>query len=162
MTNPASLYQEVILEHNKKPRNYGLLPDADHRAEGVNPLCGDHITLNLQLEGDRIGKIGFEGESCAICKASSSMMTTNVKGKTTDEVEQLIREFREMATGQLDPAGPHHLGRLTVFSGIAGLPSRVKCAVLPWHTLQAALHSGGTATTEGTDDPAPGSEGPAG
>jgi nitrogen fixation NifU-like protein len=148
------LYQEVILDHNKKPRNWGPLADASHKAEGLNPLCGDHIWVWLRLEDGRVGGIAFEGESCAICKASSSMMTTNVKGKTVDEAEQMIREFRDMATGQLDTgAQPHHLGRLTVFSGVRDLPSRVKCAILPWHTLHAALNSEATVSTEGDHDP---------
>jgi nitrogen fixation NifU-like protein len=148
MTTSNQLYQEVILEHNKKPRNYGPLPEANRKAEGHNPLCGDHISLTLDVEGDRIEKIGFEGHSCAICKASASMMTTTVKGKTVAEAENLIQEFRELATGKLDPTAPHHLGRLTVFSGIAGLPSRVKCAVLPWHTLHAAFHNEASVSTE--------------
>lgn len=149
------LYQEVILDHNKKPRNWGKLANASHAAEGLNPLCGDHIWLSLKLDGDRVENVAFEGESCAICKASSSMMTTNVKGKTVDEAEQMIREFRDMATGQMDPSGAaHHLGRLTVFAGVRDLPSRVKCAILPWHTLHAALHSQASVSTEGDADPA--------
>ena len=148
------LYQEVILDHNKKPRNWGQLADASHKAEGLNPLCGDHIWVWLRLEDGRVGGIAFEGDSCAICKASSSMMTTNVKGKTVDEAEQMIREFRDMATGQLDTANePNHLGRLSVFSGVRDLPSRVKCAILPWHTLHAALNSETTVSTEGDHDP---------
>ncbi len=149
-----NLYQEVILDHNKKPRNWGKLTDASHQAEGLNPLCGDHIWLSLKLAGDKLESIAFEGESCAICKASSSMMTTNVKGKTIMEAEQLIQEFRDMATGKLDiAADPNHLGRLSVFSGVRDLPSRVKCAILPWHTLHAALHSESTISTEGDRDP---------
>lgn len=155
MTAPSQLYQEVILEHNKKPRNYGLLAESNRRAEGRNPLCGDHITLTLNVaDGERIDQIGFEGHSCAICKASSSMMTTTVKGKTIAEAEHLVQQFREMATGKLDPESPEsRLGRLKVFSGVAGLPSRVKCAVLPWHTLHAALHDQGATSTEGSADP---------
>lgn len=150
------LYQEVILDHNKKPRNWGTLADASHRAEGLNPLCGDHIWLSLKLDDERVENIAFEGEGCAICKASSSMMTTNVKGKTVTEAEQLVREFRDMATGKLDIARqPNHLGRLTVFAGVRDLPSRVKCAILPWHTLQAALHSEPVVSTEGDQDPVP-------
>jgi nitrogen fixation NifU-like protein len=148
------LYQEVILDHNKKPRNWGKLADASHEAEGLNPLCGDHIWLSLKLDDERVASIAFEGEGCAICKASSSMMTTNVKGKTVAEAEQLVREFRDMATGKLDIAGEsNHLGRLTVFAGVRDLPSRVKCAILPWHTLQAALHSESVVSTEGDQDP---------
>ena len=148
------LYQEVILDHNKKPRNWGRLADASHQAEGLNPLCGDHIWLSLKMDGDKVASIAFEGESCAICKASSSMMTANVKGKSVEEAEQLIREFRDMATGKLDPeAKTHHLGRLTVFAGVRDLPTRVKCAILPWHTLHAALNSESSASTEADADP---------
>jgi nitrogen fixation NifU-like protein len=148
------LYQEVILDHNRKPRNWGALADASHKAEGLNPLCGDHIWVWLKMEDGRVNGIAFEGDSCAICKASSSMMTTNVKGKTAAEAEQLIREFRDMATGELDTATqPNHLGRLAVFAGVRDLPSRVKCAILPWHTLHAALNSEATASTEGDQDP---------
>ena len=148
------LYQEVILDHNKKPRNWGQLEDASHKAEGLNPLCGDHIWVSLRLAGDRVEGIAFEGDSCAICKASSSMMTTSVKGKTVDEAELLIQEFRDLAIGKLDAGSqPHNLGRLTVFSGVRDLPSRVKCAILPWHTLHAALNSVTTVSTEGDRDP---------
>ena len=147
------LYQEVILDHNRKPRNWGLLPDATHKAEGHNPLCGDHLTLTLRLNGGALDAIGFQGESCAICKASASMMTTTVKGKSPRDAEQLVQEFRDMATGKLDPAQPHHLGRLTVFAGVRDLPTRVKCAILPWHTLHAALNSVASTTTEADADP---------
>jgi nitrogen fixation NifU-like protein len=148
------LYQEVILDHNRKPRNWGRLADASHRAEGLNPLCGDHIWLSVKMNGDRVEDIAFEGDSCAICKASSSMMTANVKGKSAAEAERLIEEFRDMATGKLDTGGTaHHLGRLTVFAGVRDLPSRVKCAILPWHTLHAALHSEASVSTEGEQDP---------
>lgn len=154
MADPKSLYQEVILDHNKKPRNFGTLAHASHRAEGHNPLCGDHLRLALNLEGEHIAGIAFEGESCAICKASASMMTATVKGKTRADAEMLIREFRDMATGTLDPAGqPHHLGRLTVFAGVRDLPTRVKCAILPWHTLHAAFNSFAVTSTEADGDP---------
>jgi nitrogen fixation protein NifU and related proteins len=148
------LYQEVILDHNRKPRNWGALTDATHEAEGLNPLCGDRIHLGVKLAGETVEAIAFEGESCAICKASGSMMTTVVKGKAREDAEQLIREFRDMATGKLDPANdPHHLGRLTVFAGVRDLPTRVKCAILPWHTLHAALNALGRTTTEAEADP---------
>jgi nitrogen fixation NifU-like protein len=148
-----SLYQEVILDHNRKPRNYGKLDKASHHAVGHNPLCGDHLDIDLNLEGEHIEGIAFHGESCAICKASASMMTTVVKGKSLADAEMLIKEFREMATGTLDLAHPHHLGRLTVFAGVRDLPTRVKCAILPWHTLHAALNSVSTTSTEAEDDP---------
>jgi len=148
------LYQEVILDHNKKPRNYGKVDGASHKAEGLNPLCGDHIWLTVAVAGNRIENIAFEGQSCAICKASASMMTTNVKGKNLAEVEALIQEFRDMATGKLDVAHQeNHLGRLAVFAGVKDLPARVKCAILPWHTLHAAFHQEGSASTEGDADP---------
>ena len=149
-----SLYQEVILDHNRKPRNYGKLDHASHQAVGHNPLCGDRLDITLQLENDQINSIAFQGESCAICKASASMMTAAVKGKSRWTAETLIHEFRELATGKLDLNHPHHLGRLTVFSGIRDLPTRVKCAILPWHTLHAALNSIASTSTEANNDSA--------
>ena len=153
MADPKSLYQEVILDHNRKPRNYGELAQASHKAEGHNPLCGDHLSVTLNLDGERIDSIAFQGESCAICKASASMMTAAVNGKTRADAEALIEEFRDMATGKLDINGPHHLGRLTVFGGVHDLPTRVKCAILPWHTLHAALNAMPFTSTEAGDDP---------
>lgn len=153
MAHSTQLYQEVILDHNKKPRNWGTLADATHQAEGVNPLCGDHIHLSARVNGDVVEVVNFEGESCAICKASASMMTAAVKGKARADAELMVREFRDMATGKLDPGGPHHLGRLTVFAGVRDLPTRVKCAILPWHTLHAALNSIAATSTEADADP---------
>jgi nitrogen fixation NifU-like protein len=158
MSAASRLYQEVILDHNRKPRNYGKLEDANRQAEGLNPLCGDHIWVYLRTGGGMIEGIGFEGQSCAICKASASMMTAAVKGKSVHAAEVLAREFRDMTTGKIDPEAPgHQLGRLTVFAGVRDLPARVKCAVLPWHTLTSALHALGLASTEGDADPVPGS-----
>ena len=154
MADTRQLYQEVILDHNRKPRNWGTLADATHRAEGLNPLCGDRLQLAVKLNDDAIEAIAFEGESCAICKASASMMTTVVKGKRRADAETLIDEFRDMATGKLDASREdHHLGRLTVFAGVRDLPTRVKCAILPWHTLHAALNSIATTSTEADADP---------
>ena len=154
MADSRALYQEVILDHNRKPRNYGTLEHASHTAEGHNPLCGDHIRLALSLNGDRIDGVAFQGESCAICKASASMMTATIKGKSRQDAETLIREFRDMATGTLDfDRQPHHLGRLTVFAGVRDLPTRVKCAILPWHTLHAAFNAVSSTSTESEDDP---------
>lgn len=153
MADPRSLYQEVILDHNRKPRNYGTLEHATHRADGHNPLCGDRISVSVQSEGERIDAVAFEGESCAICKASASMMTVAVKGKTRADAEALIQEFRDMTTGKLDPGGAHHIGRLTVFAGVRDLPTRVKCAILPWHTLHAALNAVASTSTEAENDP---------
>ena len=154
MPDTRQLYQEVILDHNRKPRNWGTLADATHKAEGVNPLCGDRLHLDVRVAGENVEAIAFEGESCAICKASASMMTTAVKGKPRSDAERLVQEFRDMATGKLDTGnGQHHLGRLTVFAGVRDLPTRVKCAILPWHTLHAALNSIETTSTESDEDP---------
>jgi len=158
MADYRALYQEVILDHNKKPRNYGTLEQPSHHAVGHNPLCGDHISVALNLNLDPecvecIDRIAFQGESCAICKASASMMTVAVKGKTRAEAETLIQEFLAMATGKLDLDGPNHIGRLAVFAGVRDLPTRVKCAILPWHTLHAAFNSVASASTEAAQDP---------
>jgi nitrogen fixation NifU-like protein len=154
MMDSKQLYQEVILDHNRKPRNWGTLSDASHRAEGLNPLCGDHILLTVRVNGGQVEGVAFEGEGCAICKASASMMTTTVKGKSVADAETLVQEFRDMATGKLDiQKDANHLGRLGVFAGVRDLPSRVKCAILPWHTLHAAFVSQSTASTEGDADP---------
>lgn len=154
MADTKQLYQEVILDHNRKPRNWGVLPDATHHAEGLNPLCGDRLQLTVRLKDETVDAIAFEGESCAICKASASMMTAAVKGKTRADAEQMTQEFRDMATGKLDVnARSHHLGRLTIFAGVRDLPTRVKCAILPWHTLHAAFNSIESTSTEADDDP---------
>jgi len=153
MTNYKSLYQEVILDHNKKPRNYGSLDHASHHAVGHNPLCGDHISVALNLNGECVDGIAFQGESCAICKASASMMTVAVKGKTRADAEILIQEFLAMTTGKLNLDSPNHIGRLAVFAGVCDLPTRVKCAILPWHTLHAAFNSVASASTEAEADP---------
>ena len=158
MSDMRQLYQEVILDHNRKPRNFGAILDANRHAEGHNPLCGDHIKLSLEVMDDKIAAIAFEGEGCAICKASASMMTSAVKGKSVLDAEVMVDEFRGMATGTLDiDKEKHQLGKLKVFAGVRDLPSRVKCAILPWHTLHAALHAGNAVSTEGVGDPVPGS-----
>ncbi|MEO8921611.1 MAG: Fe-S cluster assembly sulfur transfer protein SufU [Caldimonas sp.] len=151
--DPRGLYQEVILDHNRKPRNYGRLEHASHRAEGLNPLCGDHIHVAVDLAGDAVDAIAFEGESCAICKASASMMTVAVKGRSLSEARTLIDDFVDMATGRLDQKSSPRIGRLAVFAGISGLPMRVKCAILPWHTLRAAFDAVAKASTEADADP---------
>lgn len=155
--DPKALYQEVILDHNKKPRHYGTLEHPSHHAEGLNPLCGDHIFVELNLVDDAVQAIAFHGESCAICKASASMMTMAVKGKSQQEAEQLVHAFVDMATGRAPSnEGTEPLpgmARLAVFSGIRDLPMRVKCAILPWHTLQAALNSQSSTSTEDQNDP---------
>lgn len=152
-TDAKALYQEVILDHNRKPRNYGELAQPSHHAEGVNPLCGDHIHIALDLQDGTVERIVFHGESCAICKASASMMTVAVKGRSALEAKTLMHEFVEMATGRIDAKDAPHIGRLAVFSGISALPMRVKCAILPWHTLQAAFNAEPSVSTEAEADP---------
>ncbi len=157
MSDMRQLYQEVILDHNRKPRNFGSILGANRHADGHNPLCGDHIKLSMNVQGDKIEAIAFEGEGCAICKASASMMTGAVKGKSVQDAEIMVEEFRGMATGTLDTdKASNHLGKLKIFAGVKDLPSRVKCAILPWHTLHAALHSDNSVSTEGEADPVPG------
>lgn len=146
--DPRELYQAVILEHNKKPRNFGQLAPCTHHAEGHNPLCGDQLQLTLNVEDGRIADIKFDGSGCAIDVASASLMTDAVKGKTVEEAEQMAAEFRALVRGELDPASPHHIGKLTLFEGVKNLPVRVKCAVLPWATLSSALKGEAQASTE--------------
>ncbi len=135
-----ALYQEIILEHNRKPRNFRAMEDADRRIEGKNPLCGDRITLWLKLDGDRVADVSFQGEGCAISKASASLMTAAVKGKTVAEAEELFARFRDLVTGRLAPNDAKaSLGSLIALGGVARFPSRVKCASMPWHALHAAL-----------------------
>jgi nitrogen fixation protein NifU and related proteins len=138
MADLRELYQEVILEHSKSPRNYRELPAASRKAEGYNPLCGDHFTLYLNLEGDAIRDITFQGSGCAISKASASMMTQSVKGKTAQEAEKLFESFHKLVTGHGN-GNQAELGKLAVFSGVSEFPVRVKCATLAWHALRAAL-----------------------
>ncbi len=154
MTNMRALYQEVILDHNKKPRNFGKLEDANRFAVGDNPLCGDNYTVYAVVGDDGvIEETAFDGTGCAISKAAASMMTVRIKGKTLEEAEVMVEEFRRLMTGKLDPDDDHHLGHLTVFEGVSQLPQRVKCAVLPFHTLHAALEGKEEVSTEGQDDP---------
>jgi nitrogen fixation NifU-like protein len=149
MSELSELYQEVILEHNKKPRNFRKLETANRSAEGYNPLCGDQLHIYLEVEGDQVKDISFEGSGCAIFKASASMMTQAVKGKTKAESEQLFQEFHKLVTGETDEeADEGHLGNLTIFAGVREYPVRVKCATLSWHTMRAALEGEGKATTE--------------
>ena len=140
MADLRDLYQDVILEHSKAPRNFREMASANHKAEGFNPLCGDRFTVYLDLEGDSIRDISFQGSGCAISKASASMMTQSLKGKTKTDAEKLFGRFHGMVTGH-DPSNGDQteLGKLTVFSGVSEFPVRVKCATLAWHTLQAAL-----------------------
>ena len=150
MSDVGQLYQEVILDHCKKPRNFHKLDGANRNAEGYNPLCGDKVTVYVKLEDGLVRDIGFQGSGCAISTASASMMTTSLKGKTLAEAEALFQSFRLMVTGQPDTALDRvELGKLAAFSGISEFPVRVKCATLPWHTLHAALKGKGqTVSTE--------------
>lgn len=139
MADLRELYQEIILEHSKAPRNYRELKSADHKAEGYNPLCGDRFTIFLEMDGDSIRDIAFQGSGCAISKASASMMTQSLKGKSRVEAEELFKNFHRVVTGHAENGDQAHLGKLAVFSGVSEFPLRVKCATLAWHTLQAAL-----------------------
>jgi len=134
------LYQQVILDHNKSPRNFKILENANHHAEGYNPLCGDKINLYLIVEGDVVKDIGFQGSGCAISKASASLMSSIVKGKTKKEAEEIFSKFHDLVTGKLtDDSAIEELGKLAVFAGVRDFPARVKCASLAWHTLISAL-----------------------
>ena len=149
MSELSELYQQVILDHNKKPRNFRKLDTASHSAEGYNPLCGDQLTVYLDLEDDVVKDVGFEGSGCAISKASASMMTQAVKGKSKEQAETLFKEFHSMVTGELDEENEENtLGNLKIFAGVREFPVRVKCATLPWHTLHAALNKEEQASTE--------------
>ena len=137
MDSLRDLYQEVILDHNKKPRNFGSLEDPSHAADGHNPLCGDRLHITLVVDGDRVEDVRFEGSGCAISTASASLMTEAIKGHTVEEAERLFHGFHELLTG-----------KLAVFAGVREFPVRVKCATLAWHTLNAALAGDEDATTE--------------
>lgn len=144
------LYQSVILDHNKRPRNFAEPPGANRTAEGFNPLCGDQLKVYLKVEGDEVADVGFQGSGCAISVASASLMTESVKGKKIEEVEQLFEDFRRMVTSEPHTETPGgQLGKLAVFGGVREFPMRVKCATLAWHALHEALRdSGRMATTE--------------
>ncbi len=136
----GELYQEVILDHSKSPRNFHALKDANAKAEGFNPLCGDRLTIYLKMKDNKIEEVGFEGTGCAISKASASMMTASVKGKKVDEIVELFSHFHKMLTENSgDGYDRKKLGKLTVFEGVREFPVRVKCATLAWHTLNAGL-----------------------
>jgi nitrogen fixation NifU-like protein len=139
MATLNALYQELILDHNRAPRNYRPMENANRRVEGHNPLCGDRLTVWLRMEGDHIEDVSFQGSGCAISRASASLMTTAVKGKARLEVEALVGRFHRLVTGSLDPSEAESLGKLAVFSGVSQFPVRVKCASLSWHALKAAL-----------------------
>ena len=144
MSDLRALYQEIILDHSRKPRNVGRLEDADHAARGDNPLCGDRIELWLKLDGDRVVALRHEGSGCALSTASASLMSEAVQGKTLAEVDALFEQFHDLLTGDPSQPGeaPAELGKLEVFSGVREFPVRGKCCTLPWHTLKAALAGG--------------------
>ena len=143
------LYQEVIVDHNRRPRNFGRLEGANRQAEGYNPLCGDRLTVYMKVAGDgTIEDIAFEGEGCAISVASASLMTDHLKGRPVEEAEDLFGGFRELVTGDGSEPDTDRLGKLAALGGVRAYPSRVKCATLCWHTLQAAVHGETEATTE--------------
>jgi len=140
MSDLRDLYQEVILDHSKSPRNCRRLENADLSADGYNPLCGDKITVFLRTEGEHVREVTFEGSGCAISMASASMMTQALDGATADEIEQRFQTFQQLVTGKLDfDEAPLQLGKLAVFAGVCKFPVRIKCATLAWHTLRAAL-----------------------
>jgi nitrogen fixation protein NifU and related proteins len=148
MSDLNDLYQQVILDHNKKPRNFRIPETFNRSAQGHNPLCGDQLTVYLRLEDGTIADVAFQGSGCAISKAAASMMTQALKGKTTDETEHLFREFHEMVTGESDEDNEEALGNLRIFAGVREFPVRVKCATLPWHTFKAALENQEVVSTE--------------
>ena len=155
MTTEA-LYQELILEHNRKPRNFREMEDADRKIEGRNPLCGDALTLWVKMDGDAIADVSFKGQGCAISKASASLMTTAVKGKTRAEAEEIFEQFHRLVTGTLPESEQKALGSLRALGGVSRFPLRVKCASLAWHALHSALESGASEISterEGPDSP---------
>jgi nitrogen fixation NifU-like protein len=149
MSELDDLYQEVILDHGRRPRNFRRMEGADREAEGLNPLCGDHYRLWLRLDGERIADASFEGAGCAISKASASLLTGAVRGKTVAEADRLYEAVHALVTGGPEKADPASVGKLAALSGVFQFPMRVKCASLAWHALRNALHGDGrVATTE--------------
>ena len=149
MSELSDLYQEVILDHNKNPRNYREIENADKSADGHNPLCGDQLKVYLLMEDDTVKDVAFKGSGCAISKASASMMTQAVKGKTKEEADVMFTEFRQMVMGEMDAeTDENSLGKLKIFAGVREFPARVKCASLSWHTVHAALNGEEEASTE--------------
>lgn len=142
MSSLRDLYQEVILDHNKSPRNFRIMEHPTRSVEGYNPLCGDHYTVFVRVEEDVIRDVSFQGAGCAISKASASVMSSVLKGKTTKEAEAIFADFHRLVTGGIgEDEAVDRLGKLAAFSGVSEFPARVKCASLPWHTLHAALAS---------------------
>ena len=152
MSELNDLYQETILEHNKNPRNFREIVDAGKKAWGNNPLCGDALQVFVTMDDDKIEDVAFKGSGCAISKASASMMTQAVKGKSSQEARELFEEFTRMVRGEMDEESEeNHLGRLKIFAGVREFPARVKCASLSWHTMHAALNGEDLVSTEETD-----------
>jgi nitrogen fixation NifU-like protein len=148
MADLSDLYQQIIVEHNRAPRNFKQLAHPTHHAEGSNPLCGDQIRLEVELDGERIADVGFQGSGCAISQASASLLTGAVQGKSKTEAEALFRDVHAMLTTAPDqPVDTSRLGKLAALGGVRQFPVRVKCASLPWHTLRAALQSSTTPVT---------------
>jgi nitrogen fixation protein NifU and related proteins len=141
MSDLSELYQEVILDHNRRPRNFRSIDDASRKQEGFNPLCGDRLTLYVKMDGDVIRDVAFQGSGCAISKASASLMTEALKGKTIGEARKIFDRFHDMVTSPPD-VPPPDLGKLSVLAGVREFPTRVKCASLAWHTLKAAVSGG--------------------
>ena len=139
MTDLRDLYQEVILDHNRSPRNFGPLENVDLQADGYNPLCGDRLSIAVNVDDGVVTDVRFQGSGCAISQASASLMTEGIKGKTLDEARALFDRFRRLVTDQTTPTDEASLGKLTVFAGVRDYPARVKCAILAWHTLRAAV-----------------------
>jgi len=139
MSDLKALYQEIILDHNRNPRNFTAMEDASCSVEGYNPLCGDHYTIFLRIDHDVISKISFQGSGCAISKASASVMSSVLKGKTRGEAEKLFEKFHRLVRGEKSEDQADDLGKLAAFAGVSEFPARVKCAILPWHTMKNAL-----------------------
>ncbi len=149
MSELNELYQEVILDHNKNPRNFREIENPDKQADGNNPLCGDQLKVFVKIDGEKVADVSFVGSGCAISKASASMMTQVLKGKNIREAEVLFDEFHRMVTGKLDiEQDENSLGKLRIFAGVLEFPARVKCASLSWHTVNAALHGEEEVSTE--------------
>jgi nitrogen fixation NifU-like protein len=153
MTNLDALYQEVILDHNRKPRNFREIEGADRRIEGRNPLCGDHVTIWLKLDGDRVSDISFKGTGCAVSKSSASLMTAAIKGKTVAEAQVLFERFHDMVTGKLPDGQRETMGSLAALGGVSKFPVRVKCASLAWHAMKSALDQGPAEVTTDFEGP---------
>ncbi len=150
MADLQALYQEIILDHNKNPRNFRVLPDADRVVDAYNPLCGDHYTLYVRLDGDRIADVTFQGSGCAISKASASVMSTVLKGKSIADAQKIFEVFHQLVRGEFKGERDlEHLGKIAAFAGVSEFPTRVKCAILAWHAVRGAVSANEqTVTTE--------------